>query len=124
MALMHKISHNCAMEQKFWEKLRDHIAADPDLSVAGVAITAGLANSTIRQMIANQRNPRLETAERICVAMGTTYEDFMADRPKQPIDDVIGKIRGLSEGRQDALYRFLDHLVSDQASSDPGRTKE
>lgn len=70
------------MTKEFWEILRDKIESDPDLSASALAVKAGLSNSAIRQMITNERDPRLGTAKRICEALGTTYETFMANDPR------------------------------------------
>lgn len=58
--------------------LKARIEDDPDLSAAGLAKAAGLDNSTIRQMIARDRSPRIDTALKICRALGVTLEKFMA----------------------------------------------
>ena len=61
----------------FVEILVERLASDPNLTEAGLAKAAGLDNSTIRQMIKFHRSPRIETAMKICQALGTTIEEFM-----------------------------------------------
>lgn len=61
----------------FVEILAERLASDPGLTEAGLAKAAGLDNSTIRQMIKFGRSPRIETAMKICHALGTTIEEFM-----------------------------------------------
>lgn len=65
--------------REFYEILADRIANDPDLTDAGLANAAGLDNSTIRQMIRHKRSPRINTAIKICKALGTTVEDFLSE---------------------------------------------
>lgn len=63
---------------EFVDILIERIASDPTLTEAGLAKKAGLDNSTIRQMIKNRRSPRIDTAIKICKALGETVESFMA----------------------------------------------
>jgi transcriptional regulator with XRE-family HTH domain len=66
-------------DRVFAEHLRARIEADPKLTEAGLAVKAGLSNSVIRKLLAgNTKNPRLDTAKKICAALGTTYEEFMS----------------------------------------------
>jgi transcriptional regulator with XRE-family HTH domain len=65
-------------DRTFAERLRAAIDADPDLTPAGLATKAGLDNSTIRQLLSGKaNNPRVDTAMRICAALGTTLEEFL-----------------------------------------------
>lgn len=65
-------------DRTFAERLRWAIDNDPDLTEAGLAVKAGLANSTIRKLLAGTvQNPRVDTAIRICAALGTTVDQFM-----------------------------------------------
>ena len=61
----------------FVDILVERLASEPELTEAGLAKAAGLDNSTIRQMIKFHRSPRIETAIKICKALGTTIEEFM-----------------------------------------------
>ncbi len=69
----------------FVEILIQRIKSDPELTEAGLAVRAGLDNSTIRQMIKNHRNPRIDTAMKICHALGETVETFMSQRASDPV---------------------------------------
>ena len=64
--------------KEFVDILIERIEADPELTVAGLAVRADLDNSTIRQMIKNHRSPRIDTAIKICRALGETVESFMS----------------------------------------------
>ena len=65
-------------DRTFAERLRQAIEEDPDLTPSGLAIRAGLDNSTVRQLLAGKsNNPRVDTAMKICAALGTTLEEFM-----------------------------------------------
>ncbi len=64
--------------KEFVQILAERIEADPDLTESGLALRADLDNSTIRQMIKHQRSPRIDTALKICRALGETVESFMS----------------------------------------------
>lgn len=66
-------------ERTFAQRLKAAIDADPNLTEAGLATKAGLSNSVIRKLLkGDTQNPRVDTAIRICAALGTTLEDFMS----------------------------------------------
>jgi transcriptional regulator with XRE-family HTH domain len=66
-------------DRTFAERLRRIIDADPDLTVAGLAVRAGLDNSALRSLLSGKsKNPRLDTAMKVCAALGTTLEDFLS----------------------------------------------
>lgn len=66
-------------ERTFAQRLKAVIDADSALTEAGLATKAGLSNSVIRKLLkGDTQNPRVDTAIKICEALGTTLEDFMA----------------------------------------------
>lgn len=66
-------------DRTFAERLRAVIEQDSSLTEAGLATKAGLSNSVIRKLLkGNTQNPRVDTAVKICAALGTTLEDFMS----------------------------------------------
>lgn len=66
-------------ERTFAQRLKSIIDADSTLSEAGLATKAGLSNSVIRKLLkGDTQNPRVDTAIKICAALGTTLEDFMS----------------------------------------------
>ena len=71
--------------KEFVDHLSDWLASDPNLTEAGLAKAAGLDNSTIRQMIKFRRNPRVDTAMRICASLGVSIEEFMSGAPRDPV---------------------------------------
>lgn len=86
-------------EPTFAERLQSVIDNDPNLTVAGLAVKAGLDNSALRALLSGRvKNPRLDTAVRVCAALGTTLEDFMSgafQAGKHPSDDEAQRIRAL-----------------------------
>ena len=55
---------------EFVDILLERLAENPDITESGLARKAGLDNSTIRQMIKFRRSPRIDTAVKICRALG------------------------------------------------------
>jgi len=80
----------------FVDILEKRIEADPSLTAAGLAKRAGLDNSTIRTMIRDRRSPRIDTALKICQALGETVESFMS-QSRDPVTSERGSPRALSE---------------------------
>lgn len=86
-------------EPTFAERLQRVIDGDPNLTVAGLAVKAGLDNSALRALLSGRvKNPRLDTAIKVCVALGTTLEDFMSgsyEAGQVPADAEAQRIRSL-----------------------------
>lgn len=64
-----------------------------------LAKAAGLDKTAVRQMIVLERNPRIDTAMKICAALGVSLDQFFA----RDLDD-----------KRSALMRQLDHLSDDE----------
>lgn len=90
-------------ERTFAQRLKAAIEADPILTESGLATKAGLSNSVIRKLLkGDTQNPRVDTAIKICSALGTTLEDFMsgsfqsasvpADAEDQRIRDLLSQL--------------------------------
>lgn len=63
----------------FGKRLALIIHAREDLTSSGLSIRAGLDNSAIRAIISGKaRSPRLDTAMKICEALGTDLYRFLA----------------------------------------------
>lgn len=86
-------------EPTFAERLQRVIDSDPNLTVAGLAVKAGLDNSALRSLLSGRvKNPRLDTAIKVCAALGTTLEDFMSgayEAGRVPADTEAQRIRSL-----------------------------
>ena len=105
----------------FVEKLRAVIDDDPDLTVSGLSIKAGLTNSAIRAMFSGKnKSPRLETARMICAALGTTYEVFMSEAQTSEEKEIVRLVSQLSEADRQLLLGFGKGLV---AAKDPDQPK-
>ncbi|MBF9042981.1 helix-turn-helix domain-containing protein [Rhodobacterales bacterium HKCCE4037] len=75
-------------EMTFAKRLQRVIDNDPKLTVAGLSVKAGLDNSALRSLLSGRvKNPRLDTAMKVCAALGTTLEDFMSGAYEQAGDD-------------------------------------
>ena len=104
----------------FTEILISRIEADPKLTVAGVAIMAGLDNSTIRRMIEHERNPRIDTAMKICDALGVSIDEFMSEsRPGLEVE-FLRLAALLSDDERRILGVALKAIVEDNERSNRG----
>lgn len=104
----------------FVEILVDRIAADPGLSEAGLATTAGLDNSTIRQMIKHKRSPRIDTAMKICKALRVTLDDYFAE----DIDPVRAELSFLLDQLEPEELRFLLSSARGLSAEGPSAEKQ
>ena len=119
-------------ERTFAERLQRAIDRDPNLTVAGLAVKAGLDNSALRNLLSGRvKNPRLDTAIKVCEALGTTLEDFMSgayegarldeDEEDQRIRDLLSQLSieerrlllGYAEGLRDARHRANEEPPQD-----------
>jgi DNA-binding XRE family transcriptional regulator len=86
---------------EFVDILERRIQNDPALTEAGLAKRAGLNNSTIRQMIKARRSPRIDTAIKICQALGESVESFMSQGHDPVMSEILLHLGQLSaEERQ------------------------
>ena len=92
-------------ERTFADRLKAVIEADPDLTVTGLSVRSGLSDAAVRRILSGHvKNPRLDTAMKICRTLGTTIEDFMGD-PVDPVErDIAALVSRLPE---DARHRLL-----------------
>ncbi|MFC6585913.1 helix-turn-helix transcriptional regulator [Sulfitobacter pacificus] len=98
----------------FTERLRAKIDSDPNLTEAGLAKKANLDTSTIRQMLAKNRSPRMNTAEKICRALGTTVEEFMLDSDSKEERDIALLVSRLSLDLRQKLLSYGEGLLDAQ----------
>jgi transcriptional regulator with XRE-family HTH domain len=111
-------------EQTFAARLRAVIDSDQSLTEAGLATRAGLDNSTIRQLLAGKtKNPRVDTAMKICAALGTTIEEFMGSPQTQEERDILRLISQLPVHLRRQLLGYGQALADaqDQPLSPPPR---
>ena len=91
--------HRYHVPQECVTRLQRTIDNDPALTVAGLAVKAGLDNSALRSLLSGRvKNPRLDTAIKVCAALGTTLEDFMSgayEAGRVPADTEAQRIRSL-----------------------------
>lgn len=86
-------------DRTFAQRLQSIIENNEDLTPAGLAKRAGLDDSAIRSLLSGKaKNPRLDTAMKICAALDTTLEDFMSgifQAAQPPADEEAQRIRNL-----------------------------
>lgn len=114
-------------DRTFAQRLQAVIDSKPDLTAAGLARKAGLDNSAIRSILSGKaKNPRLDTAIKICAALETTLEDFMAgadpadhgqvDKEALRIRDLLSQ---LSPAERRLLLSYGEGLRDAQANGKP-----
>jgi DNA-binding XRE family transcriptional regulator len=103
----------------FVDILVARISADPDLTEAGLATAAGLNNSTIRQMIKHHRNPRVDTAMKICRALGTTIEEFMGEARSSEERAILRLISQLPDPQLRQFLGYGEALAAQSQSALP-----
>lgn len=108
MELIGKFSDYERMSKRsFAQRLQAVIDADPNLTAAGLATQAGLNNSAIRYILNGRvRHPRLDTAEKICRALGTTYNDFMSDEPTPEEAEILSLLSELPDDLRRQLLGY------------------
>lgn len=105
-------------DRTFAERLRWVIDNDPDLTEAGLAMKAGLANSTIRKLLAGTvQNPRVDTAIKICTALGTTVDEFMKTSRTPEEREIIRLTALLPDQLRHQLLGYAQALSADADQS-------
>lgn len=106
-------------DRTFAERLRQRIDSDPELTAAGLSTAAGLDNSTIRHLLSGRtKNVRVDTALRICAALGTTLDEFMGE-PRNDAARALDRLRAeLGEAELRQLLGY-GQALRDRRQSDP-----
>ena len=112
--------------EPFLIKLQSAIEADQELSVSSLAVKAGLSNSAIRQMLKDNRSPRVSTMRKICAALGTTLEEFMSNAQTEEEQEIVRLISQLPSDLRHELLGFgkalaAQHRRDSQKSSEDSK---
>lgn len=111
------------IDRAFAIKLKSVIDADPNLTAAGLAVKAGLSNAAIRKLLAgNTKNPRMDTARRICAALGTTLEEFMSEAQTSEEKEIVRLVMQLPADLRQKLLGYGQGLLEgvNPAPPEPG----
>jgi DNA-binding phage protein len=92
--------------EPFLRKLRETIDADPALNVSNLSVKAGLGNSTIRLMLAQNKSPRVKTMRAICSALGTTLEEFISEAETPEEKEMMRLLMQLDEASRRELLGY------------------
>ena len=104
--------------EPFLQRLQARIDADPKINVSNLAVKAGLGDSAIRLMIRDNRSPRIETARKICDALGTTLEEFMSTAQTPEEQEIVRLVSQLPEPLRDRLLGYGYSLLDQHNRSD------
>lgn len=89
--------------EPFLIRLKQRIDSDPELTAAGLSVKAGLSNAAIRHWInGDSKSPTLESARKVCAALGTTLEEFMSEATN-PVEQEIARL----------ALQLPDHLLKE-----------
>lgn len=105
--------------KEFVDILAERIASDPELTEAGLAVKAGLDNSTIRQMIKHRRSPRIDTAVKICRALGETVESFLSQSRDPVMSEILFHLEQLSPEERRLLLSAARGLRESRHEEEP-----
>lgn len=112
-------------DRTFAERLRAEIENDPDLTEAGLATKAGLSNSVVRKILAGHtQNPRVDTARKICAALGTTLEEFMSEAQTPVEREIVRLVAQLPEHLRQQLLGYGRGLAASVDSPPPKSVEE
>ncbi len=110
--------------EPFLVKLKAVIDADPNLTAAGLSVKAGLGNSAIRSWLAGtNQSPRIESARKICEALGTTLEEFLADAQTEEEKQIVRLVSQLPDDLRRQLIGYGEALAA-TASKAPAKPDE
>lgn len=105
-------------DRTFADLLKSRIESDPSLTEAGLAVKAGLSNSVVRKLLAGTtQNPRVDTAMKICKALGTTIEEFMGTPRTAEERDIVHLISQLPVGLRRQLLGYGQGLLAQQGQA-------
>jgi transcriptional regulator with XRE-family HTH domain len=105
-------------QRTFAQKLQEVIDATPGLTPAGLAVKAGLNNSAIRSLLSGKaQSPRLDTAMKICAALGTTLEEFMGQARTAEERDILRLVAELPEPLRRQIVGYAQRVHDSQDHS-------
>ena len=85
-----------------------------NLSIHRLAEKAGIASSTLNEMLHGKTAPQLYTLYKICNAMGIPISEFLEDTRVDVNDieiDFLTKYRCLPEWKREMLNEYLEMLI-------------
>lgn len=89
--------------EPFLIRLKQRIDSDPEITAASLSVKAGLSNAAIRHWLnGDSKSPTLESARKVCAALGTTLEEFMSEATN-PVEREIARL----------ALQLPDHLLKE-----------
>lgn len=97
---------------EFVDLLRGWLDANPEISPSRLAVDAGLDPSTVRKLlIGENRNPRLDVAEKICGALGVGLGEFLVANGDADLLALLRAASQLNDEDRGALLRVANALA-------------
>lgn len=88
---------------EFVDTLKWWLENSDDLTPTALARRAGLDKTAVRQMIVMERSPRIDTAMKICAALGVSLDQFFARDPASKRSALMRQLNQLSDGEVELL---------------------
>jgi len=104
--------------EPFLIRLKERIETDPNITAASLSVKAGLSNAAIRHWLnGDSKSPTLESARKICAALGTTLEEFMSNSQTVEEQEIVRLFAQLPEPLKQQLLGYGRGLAAavDQA---------
>lgn len=109
-----------SFEEPFLRKLRQVIDETPGLTIAAVARNAGIDNKTIRSWLdGTNRSPTINSARKVCEALGTTLEEFLSDARTEEEKEIVRLVSQLPADLRRQLLGYGQALAASQNPNTP-----
>ncbi len=111
--------------EPFLIRLKERIENDDSITAASLSVKAGLSNAAIRHWInGDSRSPTLESARKVCAALGTTLEEFMSEARTAEENEIVRLTMQLPAPLRQKLLGYGQALLDAQDQVQPTSGKE
>lgn len=111
--------------EPFLVRLKERIDNDPDITAASLSVKAGLSNAAIRHWLnGDSKSPTLESARKICAALGTTLEEFMSEAETSEEKEIVRLVMQLPEHLRQQLLGYGQALLDADRQARPAEDEE
>lgn len=104
---------------EFHDKLEKYFADHPEWNPANLAIAAGMDNSSIRKMLLNRSNPRLDTIQKIALTLGEPIEYFTSGSSSAGLEEIQRLFALLTPEEQAMIQTAVTALVAQRRDPSP-----
>ncbi|WP_417794613.1 helix-turn-helix domain-containing protein [Terasakiella pusilla] len=99
--------------EPFLLRLKERIDSDPDITAASLSVKAGLSNAAIRHWLnGDSKSPTIESARKVCAALGTTLEEFMSEAQTEEEKEIVRLVLRLPSNLRQQLLAYGEGLAA------------